>query len=110
MTASAASSAETGAGSRGSGPKTSPFSVICEKPLNAHPQSLPFSICGFCENLVVLRGAATALLLAFLQGFSACFNMQAIRYERVAEMRRTAMPTMKSDIIQQAMPSLIRLF
>ena len=28
---------------------------------------------------MVLRGAATALLLALLQGFSACFNMQAKR-------------------------------
>ena len=45
------------------------------KPLTAHLQL--FSKCGFCENLLVLRGAA--LLLALLQGFSACFNLQAKR-------------------------------
>ena len=45
----------------------------------AHPQRLSFSKCGFCKNSVVLRGAATALLLALLQGFSACFNLQAKR-------------------------------
>ena len=52
---------------------------VKSKTLTAHLQRLLFSKCGFCENLVVLRGAATALLLALLQGFSACFNMQAKR-------------------------------